>query len=367
MNKNIYIIGKEVTAYRTIHFLEAMLKDKNRIILNLFEIKFSNRFTLRMKLLCERFIATYNLRKADIVYVSPMCHNNMYEIKRAKSLNKKIITEFYISYYDTLVNDRNIYKKEDKEAKEAYEFDRFALLNSDVVIFLNETEAKRYCSVVDIDISKINYLILPLSIDKKCSVKLKYFKKERKCLNICWWGTYIPLHGLDKIIKSMKLLREENFLCKLYIFGDSDEKAKEYIKLVEENNLDDIIEFNNEFSFNNGKLNEFLTKNCDITLGTFGDSSKAKNVIANKIIDGIALKSPVITGYSAALKEYFQGEDDIFMIENTSEQLAEKIKEVSKKDYDNIKKNIENSYGVYLKTFAPENFKREIVDLVNKI
>jgi len=34
-------------------------------------------------------------------------------------------------------------------------------------------------------------------------------------IKICWWGTFIPLHGLDKILQAMKILKEHElqFTC----------------------------------------------------------------------------------------------------------------------------------------------------------
>jgi len=28
-------------------------------------------------------------------------------------------------------------------------------------------------------------------------------------LRICWWGTFIPLHGLDNILQALKILKEQ--------------------------------------------------------------------------------------------------------------------------------------------------------------
>lgn len=282
-------------------------------------------------------------------------------------IKKKIIVDFYISLYDTYVNDRKLIKPGSKKAEILRNLDRKAIIKSSIVSFLNESEARYYSDLAGVDLSEINYRIIPLFKKQMETVDKSFFKGEKSHLNLCWWGTYIPLHGLNKIINAIFILNKNNFPCKLFIFGDSEVKALEHRRLIKELQLTDVVIVNNDMSFKNGRLMPFLRENCDIALGTFGDSEKAKTVITNKEIDSVSMQVPLITGFSEGLKEYFNGYNDIYMIENTAEALANKIIEVSHLNMSSICENVNRAFEVYKKHFSEENFKKLINDLLTDL
>jgi hypothetical protein len=86
----------------------------------------------------------------------------------------------------------------------------------------------------------------------------------------------------------------------------------------------------------------------------------------NKVIDSLAMKIPVITGESKTLKDFFNLNDDIFVCQRTPESLAAKILEVSNLSIDNIKKNVHNSYVVFLEHFTTDVFKEKINDILSE-
>lgn len=361
--RKIFILGKSVGVYRTKNFLKFLMdyKDGQGIYYN--SIFSDSKLNKILNFLCD-FLP---FLKSNIVYVAAMCHNSNFKIILAKFFKKKIISEFYISYYDTIVNDNKKVSANSIKAKRYKYLDKYVMENSDITIFLNKTEAIYYSNVVGVDINKINYEIIPLCVDVKESIKLKFYNGDRDVFNICWWGTYIPLHGLDKIIETAAILKKLNFNFKIHIFGNSDSKSKQYKLLANEKKVSEYIIFNNKYTFSNGKLEQFLVENCDLVLGAFGNSQKAKNVITNKAIDGIALRSPVLTGNSLAMDEYFNGKDDVYFTENNPEKMANKIIDISKTSKEEIIRRINNTYNVYLNNFSVESFNNKMRKLLDRI
>ncbi len=88
-----------------------------------------------------------------------------------------------------------------------------------------------------------------------------------------------------------------------------------------------------------------------MVLGNFGDSDKAKNVIVNKLIDGVAMKAPVLTGESIAPKEYFD-EDTIFYSSNSSEKIAEMIQFISSQTSNQMDFRVNKAYQIYESNFS---------------
>lgn len=53
-------------------------------------------------------------------------------------------------------------------------------------------------------------------------------------------------------------------------------------------------------------------KGADLSLGIFGGGDKASRVIANKIIESVALGTPLLTGRTAPVERYFKDGESIF-------------------------------------------------------
>lgn len=347
----IYLASNQVHEHGRIDCLKELLKEKKIDYIHIQENGISSFFS-KIK----------GIKKAEIVYILP-CNWPIFTILLAKLLGKKIITEFYFSWYDASINDWKKYSQSSLKAK-ILKFIDYTILNfATEVIFLNETEAQRYKQMI-LNNKDIKYRVIPLAISEKGKVLLEYYTKKREEFNVCWWGGYIPLHGLDKIIKAMKLL--ENEKIKLYIFGTKEERSVKYRELVRDLNLKNCC-IDNKMSFKNGELEPFLIKNCDLALGGFGDSKKINEVILNKTLDIFSMKGICLTAHSFAMDEYFKENESVFYCEKTPKDIAQKILDISKLNYSQVKTISENSYKIYREHFTKKNYKKKVWELLNEI
>ncbi|WP_165768506.1 glycosyltransferase [Malaciobacter molluscorum] len=296
---------------------------------------------------------------SDIIFILPMGNIDSFRLKIANKMGKRIISEFYISKYDTHVYDKKRVKENTKKAFKLKRFDQNIVDYSTDLIFLNNSEKNYYLSVIDRLDTKTNTYTIPLATEFKQKAFLNYVNSEKEKLILCWWGSYIPLHGLDKIIQSAKYLKELNLNFKFYIFGRSDSRAVKHQKKIDDLFLNDVIEIDNTKSFSDKSLDKFLIENCDISFGIFGNSEKAKVVMPNKIVEALSLYIPVISQKTEALDEYFIDNKNIFFCESNPKSLANKIVEVSK---DKIKlKNVsENGFKLYEERFSKEAYIKDL-------
>lgn len=376
--KNIYIIGEVKGSYRTQNLIKILLDNDHKIyycsIVSLRysgSMKFLHRIRRKIFKSLQSIITfptkIFLLFIADIVILPAMNNNRQLEFNIARLFRKKIITDYYISEYDTKVNDRGLYEEGSNKAIKLKKFDENITVNSDIVLYLNSTEAKRYSELAGVDLSKINYQVVPLCIEEKRKVELPFFTGSSDFITICWWGTYIPLHGIEKIIEAARILKDKKIDFRLYLFGNSYEKSVKYTNMVEEMSLQELVFINNDYTFKNGKLEEFLVRNCDIVLGNFGDSDKAKNVLVNKLIDGVAMKAPVLTGESIAPREFFDGNNDILYSKNNPKSIAESIEYLSSLELDVIQRRVNNAYEVYSRNFSEDSFKKKIINIIDSV
>jgi glycosyltransferase involved in cell wall biosynthesis len=373
---NIFCLGAVSEDYRTKNTLNFFLtKEDYRVFYNDFDKPVSYKesscpVSIKTKILKIFSIVPnfFYMLWADIIYVFAMQHGS-FPIQIALLFKKKLVVDFFLSFYDTEVNDYKRFLPGSKEAKKIKKADRKAIINSRMVFFLNQSEAEYYTKILDIDIHTIPYRILPLCIDEKPQAKIDYFLGNRDCLNLCWCGSYVPLQGLDVILMAVSMLKEKMNMH-LFIWGASDKRGEIYKKMVGDLHIEDIVTIYNEWG-NREKWEGFIVDNCDISLGIFGQSMKAQTVLANKVLDGIAFHTPVITARSAGLYEYFHGKDDIFITENTPEALVRMIEYVKfsygRDGYSRIRERVDNAYKIYQENFTPRLFQKKMSSYLSEL
>lgn len=284
----------------------------------------------------------------------------MFEIIFAKILRKKIIVDYYISQYDTIVNDLQLAPKDSLRGKIALFKDRFLLGTADTVVFLNHSESTYYQRVAGVKLNSENISIIPLCID----YRRELFENRRRVdeyFNVCWWGTYIPLHGLENVIKSFSFISNDKI--KLYIFGNSDTKSKPYIDLIKSLGLESQVIVNNNYSFSNGKLAPFLSQHCDLAIGNFGTSEKAKTVLVNKLVDALSLGIPCLTMETRAIVELLQSSQGLIISESEPESIATQIEKYSfSKEI--LKEIGEAGKRAYFDLFSPDSFKIKLISVL---
>ncbi len=375
--KNVYIIGRAVGSGRTQNLIKYLL-DRRGPVLNVYynslkpDLHFRksiisgllNRFFILTHVLIKRLFSLYNLAISDIVILPAMVNANQFELKYARIFKKLVITDFYKSLYDSEVLDVQSIRPGSKEALKLKKYDFNCINKSNYTLFLNKSELNYYLGLLNIPYNPAKHFIIPLCIEESVIIKceLNYFTKPTpiSVFNICWWGNYLPLHGLEKIIEAAKIIKRDYSLnFHIYLFGTNEKKSKPYLNLIEEYKLSSVISIDNSSTFNNGKLTDFLVKKCDLVLGNFGDSEKAKNVLVNKLLDGVAMKAPVITGESIAPREFFS-ENEIFYTKNNPELIAEKIHFISQLENSNIEGQIDRAYDIFEKSFSIKAYQKKM-------
>ncbi len=257
-----------------------------------------------------------------------------------------MIVDFYFSRYEAEVIDRKRIDEGTFSAVRLFFTDRLIHDLATTVIFLNNSEKNYYQDILNANKNQ-KYAILPLCIDTRVPVNIDAQNDEKI---VCWWGTYIPLHGLEVIIKSF--VHVENDI-KLFVFGNNENKSKKYKKLIQKHKLEKQICICNKKTFTNGELEPFLRKNCKLVLGSFGKTDKAKSVMTNKVVDGLSLGLPVISGESSGLSEFIMSYENGIIARMDERDLSNKINnffDLPKKQ----KKNIGmNGYQTYIESFSP--------------
>jgi len=284
----------------------------------------------------KKFTNNLDIKK-DIYILLPFSKNQFFKnfFKR-----DKIINDFFISNYDTYVYDRKKITNKNPRAWWKYFQDWFNFRFSKYLMSDTMSHFKYWEMLFGK--FKGEHLVLPVLADTDI-----YFpseeKKDNKKTKILFYGSFIPLHGIDIILNAFSLMEKQNVNFEAEIIGKGQifDSMHELFKRLNLKNVRMDGTFIEE-----KELANIIRKN-DIVLGIFGESKKAKSVIPNKVYQSTACKKCTVTMNSDVLFEFYN-KNDLVVCDNTAESLSEtlidliaeknKIVEVSTNGYDRFQK-----------------------------
>lgn len=291
--------------------------------------------------------------KKDIYILMPFSKNQFF-----KNFLKKdfIINDFFISNYDTYVYDRKKITNKNPRAWWKYFQDWFNFryskyLLSDTMVHFEYWE-KLFGKFNG------NHFVLPVLADKDI-----YFpsnkKIEKERIKILFYGSFIPLHGIDVILKAFNIMEKENIEFEATIIGKG-QKFSEMKDLYDKLDLKNVT-MDGEF-IDEKQLSESIRQN-DIVLGIFGNSKKAKSVIPNKVYQSTACRKCTVTMKSEVLNEFYK-EEDLVTCNNTPESLSKTLIELIK-NTDYIEKTANCGYEQF--NYIYDETKKSFEEFIKKI
>ena len=117
-------------------------------------------------------------------------------------------------------------------------------------------------------------------------------------LTVFFYGTFIPLQGIEHIIDAAALVAREDERIRFVLCGDGQTHAemRRRARSLALRNLEFVPRRSPS------ELARLIGRS-DICLGIFGSGEKTRRVIPNKVFDALACERPVITGDTPAARE----------------------------------------------------------------
>ena len=133
-------------------------------------------------------------------------------------------------------------------------------------------------------------------------------KKPNAQPEVLFFGTYIPLQGIEHILDAAEILQTTSPKVHITLLGSGQTK-REMLQIAEEKKLQNIT-FRGRVSFE-----EIIPiiQQADLTLGIFGTSGKARRVIPHKVYDSLACGVPVVTEDSPAIREKYADDEKVIL------------------------------------------------------
>lgn len=271
---------------------------------------------IRWPNLIKKFIRIKD--QIDIIFVGKVGH---FDIPLAwllgKLFHKPVVFDVFVSLYDSQVLDRKLHSPNSREAKRLVKYDKWSCLLSDLVI-VDTIQHKKYFQQ-EFNLQRAKFEVLPVGA-QDIFLPRPFLKKCGHTFKVLFYGTYIPLHGVQYILQAAKLLESDDTI-KFELIGNG-QTYNEMINLAKKLNLTNV-NFIDPLPI--GNLIEKIAK-ADICLGIFGNTNKARRVIPNKVYQCAAMRKPIITGDSPAVREVFGDGKNILLCKMADScGLGEKI------------------------------------------
>jgi len=270
-----------------------------------------------------------------------------------------IVFDAFYSLYDTLICDRKLFDSGTFRSKALYYFEALACNSSNLILLDTNQHIEYFSKTFGIEKKKFRRLFVG-SDDNVFFPRESKNNKQR--LSILFVGSFIPLQGIEYIIKAAKILEKENVVFEIIGTGQTQ---IEIMRLYRQLNCNNV----NFLGWKDYESLPFYYARSDICLGIFGNTEKAKRVIPNKVFDGLAMAKPIITGDSPASREVFIDEHHCVLCEMANPKaLADSILKL-KEDEELRNKISRNGYSLFKKRFSPksigEELKGYLCDLIN--
>jgi len=271
-----------------------------------------------IKAYCRLIVQYFQSGEFDFLFVGYIGQFDVFLARALKALHcKPIVFDAFYSLYDTMVKDRGLYPENSLMAKMLRLVDRGSVKCSDLALLDTNEHIKYFCGEFGLDPGR--FLAVPLGVDQ-ANFHPRPAPNDDGVLEIVNYSSYIPLHGLEVILRAADLLRNHKDV-RFTLIGKG-QLFPEMKALAEKLKLENV-EFIEWLSHK-----ELVEKaaGADVLLGIFGVTEKAGRVIPYKAYEALALGRPLITGDSAAARELLvNGEHCLLSPMGDPEALAQKI------------------------------------------
>ncbi|MDY3745754.1 MAG: glycosyltransferase [Lachnospiraceae bacterium] len=253
-----------------------------------------------------------NIKEYDIVFIGFM-PQMIVPFFRRKLAHKKIIIDFFISVYDTLVDDRKVFSASSLIGRILKRIDKKTINCADYIIA--DTNAHGRYFVNELEASEKKVLTLYLNADKKVYYP-RYVKRPEEYKGkflVIYFGSILPVQGVEVILKCIYKLRKNNKIHFIMI-GPINKKYKKV--------MTDNVTYINWLS--QDKLAEYIAFSDLCLGGHFSDTiGKAARTIPGKVYIYKAMNKKVVLGDSPANRElYEENKDNIYVPRGNAKALA---------------------------------------------
>jgi len=228
-----------------------------------------------------------------------------------------LVLDLFLSAYGTIVEDRGMLRPGSLPARMLHRLDRFACNAADLVLMDTAAHASWLCSSMNLAPERVTWV--PVSDPDESELVTRMLEPDQRgLLRLLFFGTGVPLHGLDLLIEAVAACPR----VALTLIGGSEvdrQRARELLtdRLELLPTFVDPVELRRQI------------QSAELVAGIFGDSAKASMVLPFKVMHALSMGRAVLTADTPALRQFLRpGVDSVVCPAGSAKALAEVLDQI---------------------------------------
>ncbi|MDQ3075859.1 MAG: glycosyltransferase family 4 protein [bacterium] len=350
---------KDPNYIRTQTLLDAFSRIEN---VQLFVIRNKHKGTLRY---LDTFIRLVKFRlrnNADVFVLGFRAHESFWLFYPLVRKSAVVFDEF-INIHDWLVSEHKILKENSLRIRLVDRYMKWVSRKSDILLTDTLSHKKSAEKLYGISNSKV--VVVPVGTDETIFSPQKQTAKN-DVFEVLFYGSMLPLHGLDTILESIKLTSKQNKNIHFTIVGGkgNSKMIQKIDNYIQNNTLQQSTKHIDWVDFK--KLPQYISRASLCLGGPFGNTGQATRVITGKTFQFIAMGKPTIIGKNLESSVFTDEIDALVVEQDRSDLLSKKI--IWAYDYpDKLSQIGKNARELYVKTYSVENRAKSLEPIINLV
>lgn len=269
---------------------------------------------------------------------------------------RPLVFDAFLSLYDTAVFDRRTVPQNSLRAKRLFFTDKLACLLAKIVLLDTESHIRYFVDTFRLPPDKFRRVWVGTDDDVMAP---KGTPPSDENFTVFFYGSYIPLHGAEYIIKAAHLLEARKARISFVMVG-SGQTFCQVFRLAEDLKVRSV-RFVGKVPYE--RLADMISQS-HVCLGIFGTTPKAARVIPNKVFDALAVGRPVVTADTPAVREVFTHGENIWLVPAGDEKaLAEAI--ITLKSDEALRHRLAaNGHAIFKDRFSIDAITHDITKII---
>lgn len=265
------------------------------------------------------------------------------------------------SRYETKIIDWQRYSPHSLAARWNYWLDLWLMKLADLILADTQTHGQYYCHEFGLKANRL--AVLPVGFnDSLWHVENSLKADSHKPFTAVFFGSFLPLHGVDRLAEAALLVTKQEPSIRFLFIGQGQTlpQVRQIVDKAKSRKIQ-VLGWMKEKD-----LVKMVSQEADLCFGLFGQTPKAQRVVPHKIFQSMAIRKPVMTLDTPAIREFFTHEENIFLCPSSEPEaiasgLIELYYEKEKRD-----KIAQNGYKLVWEKFTPLALARSFVSLLKE-
>ncbi|MGH2536594.1 MAG: glycosyltransferase [Candidatus Promineifilaceae bacterium] len=227
--------------------------------------------------------------------------------KRRRPLALDVLMSLHL-----IAEERGLTRESPLSGRLLFWLEKFGLRLPDLLLADTHEYRDYYCRKYGLPADR--FALVPLGLDERRFYPRPDIQPPDTPFRVAYAGTYLPLHGLETMVRAAALLAEQADV-QFDFFGDGQERAPAEA-LAAELGLRQV-RFNSWLEPD--KVPAALAS-AHVCLGVFGATQQARFTVQNKIWEAMAMARPVITGDSPTVRRDLAHLQHVYLVEREDPQ-----------------------------------------------